>query len=83
MSTSRSSPSLSGALIGGMLLGSTGAILGGMHGTTTTYGSSTTRPTNTFFVTVRYSNGLTFDDEIRKDSHIYNQIIVNMSKWDK
>ena len=82
-STSRSTPSLSGALVGGMLFGSTGAIIGGMNQTTVTQGRSTTRFANKLLVTVRYSNGLIFDDEIIKDSYVYNQIIVNMSKLDK
>lgn len=81
-STSHSTPSLSGALVGGMLFGSAGAIIGGMNQTTVTRGTSTTRFSKKLLVTVRYSNGLTFDDEILKDSYVYNQIIVNMSRLD-
>ena len=80
-STSWNRPSWGGALIGGMLFGSTGAILGGMNGTTLTRGNTTTRFSNKVLATVRYTNGLTYDGEIIKNSPTYNEIIVNMSQW--
>lgn len=79
-STSLNNPSLGRALVGGMLFGSAGAIIGGMKQTTITRGKSSTIFSNKLLVTVRYSNGLTFDGEILKDSHVHNQIIVNMSR---
>lgn len=82
-STSWSQPSYGGALIGGLLFGHTGAILGGMHSHTTTRGNTTTRFSNKVLATVRYTNGLTFDGEMSKNSSTYNEIIVNMSQWDK
>ena len=82
-STSWSRPSWGGALLGGFLFGSTGAILGGMNSSTTTRGNTTTRFSNKVLATVRYTNGLTFDGEMMKNSSVYNEIIVNMSQWDK
>lgn len=82
-STSWNRPSWGGALLGGLLFGSTGAILGGMSGTTMTRGSTTTRFSNKVMATVRYTNGLTYDGEMMKNSPTYNEIIVDMSQWNK
>lgn len=82
-STSWNRPSYGGALLGGLLFGSTGAILGGMSGTTITRGRTTSRFSNKVFATVRYTNGLTFDGEMMKNSSTYNEIMVNMSRWNK
>lgn len=82
-STSWSRPSYGGALIGGLLFGHAGAILGGMNTHTTTRGNSTTRFSNKVLATVRYTNGLTFDGEMIKNSSTYNEILVNMSQWNK
>ena len=82
-STSWNRPSWGGALLGGLLFGDTGAILGGMSGTTITRGSTTTRFSNEVLATVRYTNGLTFDGGMMKNSPTYNEIMVNMSRWNK
>lgn len=83
-STSRSRPSLTGALLGGILFGTPGAIIGGIgKSSSNTHGKSITRSTNEIITTVRYTNGLTFTGEIVKDSYVYNQIIVNMSELNK
>lgn len=82
-STSWNRPSWGGAFLGGLLFGSTGAIIGGMSGGTMTRGSTMTRFSNKVMATVRYTNGLTYDGEMMKNSPTYNEIIVNMSKWNK
>lgn len=82
-STSWNNPSWGGALVGGLLFGSTGAILGGMSGSTRTTGKTTARFSNTVLATVRYTNGLTYDGEMTKNSATYNEIIVNMSELSK
>lgn len=79
-SNSRTKPSLGGALVGGLLFGSTGAILGGMHTRTFTSGKMTTRFAKTMLVTCRYTDGLVLDGEIYINSPVYNEIIVNMSQ---
>lgn len=82
-STSWSNPSWGGALLGGMLFGSAGAIIGGMGGTTYTKGNTSTRFSNEILASVRYTNGLTYDGMLIKNSSTYNEIIVNMSMLSK
>lgn len=76
--TSTASPSLSRALIGGALFGGAGAVVGGSYSTTQTTGVTNTTFTNSVLVAVRYSNGLTMEGSITKNSYVYNQIMVNM-----
>lgn len=80
-STSWNNPSWGGALLGGILFGTPGAIVGGMGGTTHTAGRSSTRFSDKVLAKVRYTNGLTFEGEMLKSSSAYNEIMVNMSQW--
>ena len=79
-SHSRSKPSLGGAIVGGLLFGSTGAILGGMNTRTVTSGRTITRFSNTILATCRYTNGLVLNGEITVHSPFYNEIMANMSQ---
>lgn len=82
-STSWNNPSWGGALLGGILFGTPGAIVGGMGGTTRTTGRSATRFSDKVLAKVRYTNGLTFEGEMLKTSSAYNEIMVNMSQLTK
>ena len=79
-STTRHSPSLGGAAIGGMLFGSTGAIIGAASGRSYTTGRSSTRFSNKVLTRVRYSNGLISEGLLSKRSPVYQEILVNI-KW--
>lgn len=79
VSTTRSSPSLGGAVLGGMLFGTAGAIIGGTAGTSHTIGQSSTRFSNEILAKARYSNGLLAEGKLHKNSPAYNEIMVNMS----
>lgn len=78
-STTWNHPSWGGALIGGALFGTAGAIVGGMGGHSFTAGKSSLQFSDKVLATVRYTNGLTFEGELLKKSRAYNEIIVNMS----
>jgi hypothetical protein len=80
VSTTRHSPSLGGAVLGGMLFGTAGAIIGSSAGTSYTTGKSSTRFSNEVLARGRYSDGLIAEAVISKNSHLYNEIMVNMSR---
>ena len=82
-STSQNSPSYGGALLGGALFGDTGAIIGSMNSRTTTRGNTTYRFSNKVLARVRYTNGLVLEGELKKKSSTYNEIMVNMSVYNK
>lgn len=82
-STTRNSPSLGGALLGGALFGSTGAIIGGMYGKSYSSGTSSTQFSNKILAVARYSNGLTIEGELYKNSPAYHEIMANMSVLSK
>ena len=82
-STSKTKPSIGGALVGGALFGGVGAIVGASRSKTTTWGSSTTVFSGYYLVAVRYSNGLCLEGEISKKSSVYNQIVANMDRSDR
>lgn len=81
VSTTHNSPSLSGAVVGGLLFGTPGAIIGSSYGTSRTTGKMATQFSGTVLVKARYSNGLLAEGRLQKNSPAYNEIIVNMSRY--
>ncbi len=81
VSTTTHSPSLSGAVFGGLLFGTAGAIIGGTAGTSYTTGKSSTRFSNEVLAKARYSNGLLAEGMLLKNSPTYQEIMVNMSRF--
>ncbi len=81
VSTTLHSPSWSGAVLGGLLFGTAGAIIGGSAGTSHTTGRSSTQFSGTVLVKARYSNGLLAEGKLMKSSPAYNEILVNMSRF--
>ena len=81
VSTTHHSPSLSGAIFGGLLFGTPGAIIGSSYGTSHTSGKMTTQFSGTVLVKARYSNGLLAEGMLPKNSPAYNEILVNMSRY--
>jgi hypothetical protein len=81
VSTTVNSPSWSGAVLGGLLFGTAGAIVGGSAGMSYTTGNSTTRFSNEILVRARYSNGLLAEGVLSKNSPTYQEILVNMSRF--
>ena len=75
------SPSLGGAVLGGLLFGTPGAIIGGSYGISRTTGKSTTQFSGAVLVKARYSNGLLAEGKLQKNSSTYNEIVVNMSRY--
>ena len=78
-STTTNSPSIGGALVGGMLFGTAGAIIGASGGKSHTEGYSRTEFSYTVPATVRYTNGLIMEGYLVRDSSLYHEIMVNMS----
>ena len=81
VSTTTHSPSLSGAVFGGLLFGTPGAIIGGSYGTSHTAGKLSTQFSGTVLVKARYSNGLLAEGLLQTNSPTYQEIIVNMSRY--
>lgn len=81
VSNTTHSPSLSGAVLGGLLFGTPGAIIGSSYGTSHTTGKLSTRFSNTVLVKGRYSDGLLVEAVLQKNSPTYNVILVNMSRY--
>lgn len=81
VSTTHNSPSLSGAVFGGLLFGVPGAIIGSSYGTSHTTGKMSTQFAGTVLVKARYSNGLLAEGKLQKNSPAYNEILVNMSRY--
>jgi hypothetical protein len=79
-STTTNSPSIGGALVGGMLFGTAGAIIGASGGKSHTEGYSSTEFSYTVPATVRYTNGLIMEGYLVRDSSLYHEIMVNMSQ---
>lgn len=82
-SKTQNHPSLGGALIGGALFGTAGAVVGSMGGYSVTTGKNTLQFSDKVLATVRYTNGLIFEGEMMKKSHAYNEILANMSLYTK
>lgn len=81
VSTTHNSPSWGGAIMGGLLFGTAGAIIGGASGTSHTTGRTSTQFADTVLVRARYSNGLLSEGKLWKNSANYNAILVNMSRY--
>ena len=81
VSTTRHSPSWGGAIMGGLLFGTAGAIIGGSAGTSRTTGKSSAQFSGSVLVKARYSNGLLAEGKLQKNSPAYNEILVNMSRY--
>ena len=81
VSNTTHSPSLSGAVFGGLLFGTPGAIIGSSYGTSHTTGKLTTQFSGTVLVKARYSDGLLAEGKLQKNSPAYNVILVNMSRY--
>lgn len=81
VSTTTNSPSWGGAILGGLLFGTAGAIIGGSAGTSYTTGRSSTRFSNEVLAKARYSNGLLAEGLLSKNSPTYQEIMVNMSQF--
>lgn len=81
VSNTRHSPSLGGAVFGGLLFGTPGAIIGSSYGTSHTTGKMSTQFSGTVLVKARYSNGLLAEGKLMKNSPAYNEILVNMSRY--
>ncbi len=80
VSTTVHSPSWSGAIMGGLLFGTAGAIIGGSAGTSYTTGSTSSRFSNQVLARARYSNGLLAEGVVLKSDPVYHEILVNMSR---
>jgi hypothetical protein len=80
VSTTRNSPSLGGAVLGGLLFGSTGAIIGASAGTSYTTGRSSVRFSDTVLTRARYTNGLIAEGMLSRRSPVYHEIMVRMSQ---
>lgn len=80
VSTTKNSPSLGGAALGGLLFGTAGAIIGASAGTSYTTGTSSSRFSGSLLARGRYSNGLLAEGMLDKNSPQYHEIMVNMSK---
>ncbi len=79
-STTKSSPNIGGAIVGGLLFGTPGAIIGGTNGRSYTEGSSRLQFSYSMLAKVRYTNGLVLEGNISKNSSLYNEIMSNLSQ---
>lgn len=79
-STTRNSPNIGGALVGGWLFGTAGAIIGASSGSSHTEGSSRIEFSYSIPAKVRYTNGLLLEGHIRKNSPLYHEIMGNLSR---
>jgi hypothetical protein len=79
-STTKNSPNIGGALVGGWLFGTAGAIIGGSSGRSYTTGSTRTEFSQTQLAIVRYTNGFIMEGKLLRDSPLYHEIMVNMSR---
>lgn len=79
-STTRNTPNIGGAIMGGWLFGTAGAIIGGSSGRSYTTGSSRTEFSQVRLAKVRYTNGLILEGSIRRNSSLYHEIMSNLSQ---
>lgn len=75
--TTKNSPSLGGFLVGGILFGEAGAVVGGLSGKSRTRGTSITQFSNSQLVRLIYNNGRLWEGEVKKNSPMYQEIMVN------
>lgn len=76
-STSRSTPSLGGALVGGFLFGDVGALIGGLGGSSTK-GTTKTVLSNSALFLICYSNGMIEEKEVRKSTRLYAEVMAKL-----
>jgi hypothetical protein len=81
VSNTKHTPSFGGAVLGGLLFGTPGAIIGSSYGMSYTAGRSSTQFSSTVLAKARYSNGLLAEGKLQKNSPAYNEILVNMSRY--
>lgn len=74
-------PSWGGAALGGMLFGTAGAIIGGSGGRSYTTTTSHTAVSKLRFAMVRYSNGLVFRGKLINNGSLYQEVMVNISRF--
>lgn len=70
--------SLIGFLVGGTLFGDAGAVVGGLSGTQHTYGKSREKFADTQLMRIIYNNGRIWEGAVKKNSSMYQEIMVNM-----
>lgn len=68
--------SLAGFMLGGLLFGEAGAIVGGFSGSKHTTGSVRTEFMTRQLVKVIYDNGRMWEGRVKKDSPLYNELIL-------
>ena len=73
-------PSLSGAILGGMLFGTAGAIIGGVAGERYTITAMHTTNAKLRIARVRYSSGLVYQGKLINNGSLYQEIMVNMDR---
>ena len=76
-------PSWSGVILGGILLGTTGVMLGAMSGTSHSKGATSTRFSDTLLARARYSNGLCVEGTVIRNSSAYHEILADMTRLSK
>ena len=74
-------PSIIGALLGGAMFGTPGAVVGGMRGNSYTNGKTVSQFSDRVLAIARYSNGLTVNGELMRNSPTYHMIMANMSTF--
>ncbi len=75
---SSSGTSLMGFLIGDALFGTAGAIVGGMSGKQQTRGVTKETFSKRQLVKIVFNNGRIYEGEVKKNSQLYNEIMVNI-----
>ena len=75
--TTRSTPSIGGAVLGGAVAGDVGALIGASAGSSATAATITTERNPNVRVIARYTNGLNQEEELSKESQRYHEIMVN------
>ena len=81
VSNTKNNPSWCGAALGGMLFGTAGAIIGGSGGRSYTTTTVRTIVSKDRTAMVRYSNGLVFRGRMFNNGSLYQEIMVNMSRY--
>ena len=75
--TTRSTPSIGGAILGGAVAGDVGALIGASAGSSKTVATVVAEKNPKVRVIARYTNGYNQDTELYKCSQRYHEILVN------
>lgn len=75
--TTRSTPSIGGAILGGAVAGDVGALIGASAGSSKTVATVVAEKNPKVRVIARYTNGYNQDTELYKGSQRYHEILVN------